>query len=446
MLEHLSPKFTTPPQSTFGEPRAALILNRFSRTLSIMYATNAVSNILGVTAEQIHGKSFYECIQENCLPDAIRCLEGAKANDSIAYLRFIYRDPRRQEDLGYVDREASQSSDSEDGGVQLNDYQEEGGDVQMEGMEQNTSGVSQNSSHPWASTGSSRGGSGGSTDLEHESANSVFDYQRAPQSNSSASSAPPLNEARPGDRPPPSRRPPQHPIAPFEVEAVISCTSDGLVVILRAVPMAQPRREPEYANGLFAAPWAADPILPRYHEAPGARSGGPAPNDFMNSIREVAVFAWSLTGINGKIASYSHGTPRGEAVPPTGFPIWDPKGQISDDLGPENQAARKWAGLQRTNTPPNSRKVPYQHGREEELLNAQRTFGNVPMDNAPRQSYLPEQDSYASRQPNYSHPRHEYSLPRPASMEHGNVGRAAPGGNQGHDPNGPTNPIRDMWY
>src|SRR6202035_2650967 len=101
--------------------RAALILNRFTRTLTVMYATNAVTSILGITPEQFDGKSFYECIQENCLADAIRCLESAKANDSIAYLRFWHRDPRRQEDLQDQQmREASRSSGSEGGGVQLN--------------------------------------------------------------------------------------------------------------------------------------------------------------------------------------------------------------------------------------------------------------------------------------------------------------------------------------
>ncbi|GJC93920.1 hypothetical protein ColKHC_02746 [Colletotrichum higginsianum] len=120
MLEHLSPKFRMP--AVEREPRAALILNRFTRTLTVMFATNAVSSILGVRPDQIKDKSFYECIQENCLPDAIRCLESAKANDSIAYLRFWYRDPRRPEDFDEEDdgeHNSGNSSDSDGGGVQL---------------------------------------------------------------------------------------------------------------------------------------------------------------------------------------------------------------------------------------------------------------------------------------------------------------------------------------
>ncbi|KKY32087.1 putative potassium voltage-dependent transporter [Diaporthe ampelina] len=133
MLEHLSPKFKMPPVER--EPRAALILNRFTRNLSIMFATNAVASVLGLGPDQVKDKSFYRCIQERCLPDAVKCLEGAKANDSIAYLRFWSRDPREAEDLeddnenNGVDGEDhpmadeedrhSSTSDSEGGGAEL---------------------------------------------------------------------------------------------------------------------------------------------------------------------------------------------------------------------------------------------------------------------------------------------------------------------------------------
>lgn len=51
----------------------------------------------------------------------------------------------------------------------------------------------------------------------------------------------------------------------------------------------------------------------------------------MASIREVAVFAWALTGINGSLERYTRGTPSGESQPPGGFPIWDPNA----NAGPE---------------------------------------------------------------------------------------------------------------
>jgi hypothetical protein len=400
MLEHLSSKFRTPPQASLLEPRAALILNRFTRTLTVMYATNAVSSILGVRPEQFKDKSFYECIQENCLTEAIRCLESAKANDSIAYLRFWYRDPRRQEDFEEELREASQSSDSEDGGVQL--YEEM--DVDSEPVaESSTSRSVRDTSgdemamvrptSPRLARTTSRTYSGESTDMERDASDGLFDGSRPSRSSTSSLAVVPPSERR--------RR--RHEAAlrddsPCEIEAVISCTSDGLVVVLRRarpmIPSLQPPIPmPHFPNGLFAAPWGANPIRPHQYQpdarnpflhglqAPPIPPGGPPMDEFMNSIREVAVFAWSLTGINGNIASYGHGTPRGEAIPPTGLPIWDPFGQSSPgERGPKNQALERWnREAWMTNEPYDGNKAPYQHEHQEATLRHQNGYGSGPM-------------------------------------------------------------------
>ncbi|RMD42025.1 hypothetical protein DV735_g3129, partial [Chaetothyriales sp. CBS 134920] len=107
MLSFLSDKFYQPPKAHCREPRAALFLNRFTRSSTIMFATSSVSTILGLGPEKLTGKSFYYFITENCLADAVKCVESAKSNDSIAYLRFWYRDPTipdagqpRADDLG----------------------------------------------------------------------------------------------------------------------------------------------------------------------------------------------------------------------------------------------------------------------------------------------------------------------------------------------------------
>lgn len=352
MLEHLSSKFRTPPQATSPEPRAALILNRFTRTLTVMYATNAVTSILGITPEQFDGKSFYECIQENCLPDAIRCLESAKANDSIAYLRFWYRDPRRQEDLEDQQmREASHSSDSEDGGVQLNQRMDV--DRPVEGMLSRQASHENAGDDPVASAPHQplvHTSSSDSTDLEHDSPRAIFDRPEPSRLSTSSLAAVSAGERRRA-RVAPSPRPV---IEPHEIEAVVSCTSDGLVVVLRRarplIPVApQAAAVPQLGNGLFAAPWGAYPIRLHLHQpdrlrpfqhglqAPQIPVGGPQLDQFMASIREVAVFAWSLAGINGNIASYGRGVPRGEAQPPGGLPIWDPYAQPSPGyVVPEN--------------------------------------------------------------------------------------------------------------
>jgi len=392
MLEHLSSRFRSPPQPALLEPRAALILNRFTRTLTVMYSTNAVSQILGVSPEQLKDKSFYECMQENCVPDAIRCLESAKANDSIAYLRFWYRDPRRQEDFEEEMREASQSSDSEDGGVDLHMDVDDNSDSNksLSLYSHGNRSLDETSRQQWIS----RTSSSESANMHSDSVQAIFDQNK--YTGSSRSSLPAVVSPVERQR----RRVPHVPHAamePFELEAVVSCTSDGLVVVLRRarpqlLAFQQPVQAPLYANGLFAAPWGANPIRPHYHQpnqqfpfnhglqAPQYTVGGPPMDEFMNSIREVAVFAWSLTGINGNIAAYGRGIPRGEAIPRTGLPIWDPYAQPSVGYAPpENQAAQRWASMGKTNAPMDGNIVPYQHSRQEHLLRYAGGYDAEPM-------------------------------------------------------------------
>jgi hypothetical protein len=48
-----------------------------------------------------------------------------------------------------------------------------------------------------------------------------------------------------------------------------------------------------------------------------------ASEGFMQTIREVAVFAWALTGINGCMAQYAKGQPTSGAQPFEGLPVWE---------------------------------------------------------------------------------------------------------------------------
>ena len=331
MLSHLSPKFRQTKQVPH-EPRAALFLNRFTRTLSIMYATSAIREIIGITAADMRGRSFYYCIAENCLSEAVKCLENAKGNDSIAYLRFWFRDPRQD------DTPAPPDSDSDE--EMTNTGSSEGGGV----------GLSVSSA---ASTGARSADSmdldSGARGSSNESPSAV-DTQEAilgkgSAAHSSASSTPSTfanNQACP---------PIPNPAEPLELEAVISCSSDGMVVCLRrARPMIpHPTRRPSkpvHPNGLFAAPWATEPIIPPMDARENAGFGPPfapslsphgarqpcassaafsaqaEPSGFMSSIRDQAVFAWALTGINGKLSDFSSGKPMGEAVPRQGLPVW----------------------------------------------------------------------------------------------------------------------------
>ncbi|KAF4971848.1 hypothetical protein FSARC_1451 [Fusarium sarcochroum] len=409
MLEHLSPKFRLPPVER--EPRAALILNRFTRTLTVMFATDAIASILGVPADQVQHKSFYECIRESSLDDAFKCIESAKANDSIAYLRFWSRDPRRPEDFeddesimdgesaaegvdvdgvdgaeedshhrqdGNANRphpnhhgsgsrssapreqraESRRSSDSEGGGVKLDgamdidSNQRPGPSVRVEADVDMQDGIALTDT-----SGESRTTSSNALD----SSSQGNGYQTPP--------TPPSPRPAGGNTPRARRsrsRPARQLTPSVELEAVVSCTSDGLVVILRRarpqIPNVQPPHVPStFDNSVFAAPWAQQPIHPQYaHEAvhefqaPYApqhmplrsevrANGGPPMDQLMQSIRDVAVFAWALCGINGNLATYSHGQPSGEAQPPGGLPIWDPAADESSYQGPHNQAAERWA-------------------------------------------------------------------------------------------------------
>lgn len=366
MLEHLSPKFRMPPVER--EPRAALILNRFTRNLTIMFATNSVASVLGFSPDQVKDKSFYRCIQERCLPDALKCLESAKANDSIAYLRFWSRDPNEEDDSEPEDSDEDElmaeehqrrhsTCDSEGGGAELGSNM----DVDLDNITAREIKKEEDDDEPSmeylpsASSSSGQGSSGNATSSSR--AGNPYGTHLA------------QHEGRNGPRPR-RRRNGRQSIPSVELEAVVSCTSDGLVVVLRkARPQIPPAHPPlvlppwDFENGLFAAPWAQQPVRPHippemlYTFRPPLlpqfmplresikAAGGPPMEQLMRSIRDVAVFAWALCGINGNLSAYSHGRPAGEAVPPEGLPTWDSNAVGSIYEPPENQAAARWAAM-----------------------------------------------------------------------------------------------------
>ncbi|KAI9800843.1 MAG: hypothetical protein M1825_003626 [Sarcosagium campestre] len=326
MLSLLSTKFVQGPTLCSHEPRAALFLNRFTRSAAIMYATSSVQEVLGDSPEELRKWSFYECVQQNCLPDAIRCLEGAKGNDSIAYMRFMWRHPNEDESADEMSSEPTSSDDSEeDGGILLDDH------------------MDFTASHPH--NGTRRRSSENSTDFGFNSTQAIFDQDANAVSSASTLPTPSSDRGQANGHRRTTRREPVRRASSerIEVEAVISCTSDGLVVIIRrARPVTSlvnvdppEQQQPAYSNGLFASPWAAKPIIPPMD----SRSTGndttdpwnmfsarqPSVDNVMNSIREVAVFAWSLTGINGNLAKHGRGKPSEGAQPQDGFPIWAPR-------------------------------------------------------------------------------------------------------------------------
>lgn len=373
MLEHLSPKFKMQPMER--EPRAALILNRFTRTLTVMFATNAVSSILGVRPDQIQDKSFYECIAENCLADAIKCLESAKANDSIAYLRFWYRDPRRDEDFEedneYDDEEDDEDEDEEDE-QEHDEYMTNGDAANMDSHPHTRNSMDVDvheasdlkiKAEAGISPGLSKGTLGGNPQMAFFQPSQPTDFP--PLSGTRAYQQPgetcdrTRNSGRRTNGHQSHRR---NPIPTFELEAVVSCTSDGLVVVLRRarppIPSLHPPLLPvDFENGLFAAPWSEQPIRPYYPpehfytfrppllpqymplREHVKTAGGPPIDQLMKSIRDVAVFAWALVGINGNLAAYGRGVPRESSQPHDTPTAWDP------NAPQPSSHPQQWGGL-----------------------------------------------------------------------------------------------------
>jgi len=292
-----------------------------------MYATGGIEQIVGISGEEMKGLSFYYCIALNCLTEAVRCLESAKGNDSIAYMRFMFRDPRQEDPPELT---SSESEDDEMTDVTSDEDESVEGGVRL-GRESSSGGMNsghQSSSSHWNSEeplANRRTESGDSTAQAGTHRGFFGEDPRRHSSASSSGGSPSVNHR--GD---------------IELEAVISCTTDGLVVCLRrARPMLPgampvPQTAQQY-SGIYAAPWASQPMfhpappqMPPYPlgaQHPAMLHSGPSmefQNSFMQSIRDVAVFAWALTGINGSLAEYAHGNPQGESQPPQGFPIWNP--------------------------------------------------------------------------------------------------------------------------
>jgi hypothetical protein len=67
-----------------------------------MYATSGIEHILGVPSEDMVGRSFYSCISRPCLSNAVECLETVKVKGDklIAHLRFQRRDPHTEDESG----------------------------------------------------------------------------------------------------------------------------------------------------------------------------------------------------------------------------------------------------------------------------------------------------------------------------------------------------------
>lgn len=105
---------------------------------------------------------------------------------------------------------------------------------------------------------------------QHESADSwsaQCDSSATPASRAQAAN--PRGSQRPmAPRDIRSRR--HQPVQTHELEAVVSCTSDGLVMVLRRArpPIPSLHAPANLENGLLAAPWSEHPVRPHYPNYP----------------------------------------------------------------------------------------------------------------------------------------------------------------------------------
>lgn len=289
-----------------------------------MFATNGVASILGVTPQQLVSKSFYYCIDERCLRDAVRCIETAKANDSIAYLRFWYRNPLLGDGDSDVEMMDSDSANEEE--EDEDDYDGDSDDDRSDAMSGNRSIISSGSDIARSNSNSS----GRSLDSVGKYSGESPSSRRYPMHRSSLGYNP---ERRPLDRIHPDRNPQStsgRPTSadgdrPIEIEAVVSCSSDVLLVVLRRarppIPQSIPHDgHPVYANTLLTPPPSTNPTVPQessygYSQSgslsstPTATtpSGGPEPREFMETVRDVAELTGGIIGMNGSLEKLGRG-------------------------------------------------------------------------------------------------------------------------------------------
>ena len=289
MLAHLSPKFNT-SQGGQHEPRACLILNRFTRALTILYATNILKDILDFPPDEAVGMTFFEFISHECLQDAVEALERAKENDSIAYLRFFARDPR----LAEAEQDAQAETLRRRRRLSNSPRHRRG--IPTDGPARDPNPNVDAESDDDANDNDSIM----TSDAEDDDDDGEDGEEEADENNYYSNSHSTSRTSLSNSMPPASRGP--------EVEAVVSCTSDGLVVVLRRarpmIPFSDPRM------GFFASPWARPPYPPPGQVVANG-PGGPEPADFMDSIRQVAVFAWCLRSINENMVQFAKFEPDG---------------------------------------------------------------------------------------------------------------------------------------
>ncbi|KAG0064369.1 hypothetical protein BGZ92_005788 [Podila epicladia] len=87
------------PNGLEPEPRACMILNRFSRSLGIMYASPSCQIIFGIDPDQIVGKPFLLFIRADDLASFVEQVDLAKASNIVTHMRFWFQSPKHRQEI-----------------------------------------------------------------------------------------------------------------------------------------------------------------------------------------------------------------------------------------------------------------------------------------------------------------------------------------------------------
>ncbi|KAG0325124.1 hypothetical protein BGZ99_001034 [Dissophora globulifera] len=81
------------------EPRVCMILNRFSRSLTVMYASSACERIFHIDPDHIVGKPILLFIRADDLASFVEQMDMIKATTAITYIRFWFQSPRLRQEI-----------------------------------------------------------------------------------------------------------------------------------------------------------------------------------------------------------------------------------------------------------------------------------------------------------------------------------------------------------
>ncbi|KAK3825187.1 MAG: hypothetical protein J3Q66DRAFT_327178 [Benniella sp.] len=83
-------------QAMEPEPRVCLILNRFTRNLSVMYASSACEMVFNVDPDEITGKPILLYIRSDDLASFVSQVDMARASTVITQIRFWFQSPNQR--------------------------------------------------------------------------------------------------------------------------------------------------------------------------------------------------------------------------------------------------------------------------------------------------------------------------------------------------------------